>query len=77
MPQVDRPFPRDAWSVQVLKRDMFEKPVVDIDDAYKVVVRNRDGVPAMALVRVNGTAWAFSMATDDDWPSVCKQYGIS
>lgn len=71
------PYPRKSWSIQVHRGSILEPPVLDADDVDKVVVRNRDGVPAIALVRVHGGAWGVSMATDDDWAKVCALHGIS
>ena len=64
------------WTVQVLTGSMFDKPLFETKGASKVVVRNADGIPAMAFVKISDSAWASSMATDEDWKSVCIRYGI-
>lgn len=67
---------RSGWTVQVLTGNMFDKPLYETADASRVVVRNEDGIPAMAFVKMSDSVWASSMATDDDWASVCARYGI-
>ena len=70
MPDI-RPFPRKCWSVQGYSDNVLQPPLFDVDDVKKIVLRNRDGKPVFALVRLGDNGFAECDASQPDWENFC------
>lgn len=76
MPAI-RPYPRKSWSVQGFSRNVFAGPLFDVDDAEKIIVRDCDGKPLFALVRMHDRGFVQCDESQPDWDTFCRLHGIS
>ena len=72
-----RPYPRQSWSVQAFSKNVFAGPIVDVDDFNVLIVRDCDGKPVFALVRMHDRGFMQSDASQKDWATFCRLHGIS
>ena len=72
-----KPFPRESWSVQGYSTNILAGPIFDVDDFNKLIVRNCEGVPVFALVRMHERGMVQSDASQKDWDVFCRLHGIS
>ena len=72
-----KPFPRETWSVQGYSKNVLAGPLFDIDDMDQLVVRDCEGNPVFALVRMHDRGFMQSDASQKDWTTFCRLHGIS
>lgn len=72
-----RPFPRETWSVQGYSPNVLAGPVFDVDDIDKIIVRNKEGKPVFAMVRLGDTGFTQCDMSEPDWDTFCRLRGIS
>lgn len=71
------PYPRKSWSVQGYSRNILAGPLFDVDDFDKLIVRDCDGNPVFAMVRMHDRGMMQSDASQEDWGNFCRLHGIS
>lgn len=72
----EKPFPRKSWSVQGYSKDILRGPLFDVDDVDKIVVRDKNGKPVVAIVKINDDVFIEGDASQKDWESFCLSRGI-
>jgi hypothetical protein len=73
----ERPYPRNSWSVQGYSSNILDGPLFDVDDMSKLVVRDCDGKPVFALIRMHDRGFMQSDASQSDWQTFCRLHGVS
>ena len=72
-----RPYPRNSWSVQGYSKNILACPLFDSDDVEKIIVRDCEGKPVFAMIRMHDRGFMQSDASQEDWQTFCRLHGIS
>lgn len=72
-----RPYPRQTWSVQGYSKNILAGPLFDVDDVDKLIVRDCEGNPVFAMLRIHDRGFIQSDASQKDWQTFCRLHGIS